>query len=47
METLAQWAAKKAKASTGRQPPMGTSKASLVVESIPDSSPRDRLRLSP
>nr|XP_020186719.1 tropomyosin-1, isoforms 33/34-like [Aegilops tauschii subsp. strangulata] len=46
-ETLAQRAAKRARASTSSPPPMGTSKAPLVVESSPDSSPRRSPRLSP
>ena len=39
METLAQRVAKRARASTGGQPPAGTSSTPLVVESSPDSSP--------
>ena len=40
VETLAQRAAKRARASTGGKPPAGTSSTPLLVESSPDNSPR-------
>nr|XP_020200999.1 serine/arginine repetitive matrix protein 1-like [Aegilops tauschii subsp. strangulata] len=46
-ETLAQRAAKRAKASTGDKPPVGSSRTPAVVEISPDNSPRRSPRFSP
>nr|XP_040253432.1 uncharacterized protein LOC109765811 [Aegilops tauschii subsp. strangulata] len=47
METLAQRAAKRAKASTGDKPPASTARTPVLVEISPDNSPRRSPRFSP
>ena len=47
VETLAQRVAKRARASSGGQPPAGTSSTPLVVESSPAAAPSVRSPLTP